>query len=337
MLPRALTWITRISLVLGVVALAFTVWKVGPAVLITHLETIGPWFAVLVAIELVITVCDAGVVYLMSRGVGAPSFRQVCVAQFAGRAVNSVTPGAALGDALRVSLLARECPPQRIVAAVVFASLGQFVTGLAVIAAGTIATALMFAMPLAAEISLLAVGIATATVVVGTVLLVRRGMLSVLARIARRLRLISEARHERWRDQLVEIDRHLRGDERDEHRARAMALVCLSQLLQRGVLWIALLAAGFSLDPAQTVAVISAGVLLTWISALVPMGVGVSEGGNGVLFALIGAPASLGVALAFARRVNQILFAALGFSVLAADRIADKVELPMPQPQPVTR
>jgi hypothetical protein len=45
----------------------------------------------------------------------------------------------------------------------------------------------------------------------------------------------------------------------------------------------------------------------------------------------------LGVALAFARRVNQIIFAALGFPVLAADRIADKVELSLPQPQPVTR
>ena len=338
MLPRTLTWVTRVSLALGVVALAATVWMVGPATLITHLEMIGPWFAVLVAIELVITICDAGVVHAMSRGAGAPSFRQVCVAQFAGRAVNSVTPGAAVGDALRVSLLARDCPQQRIIAAVVFATLGQLVTGLAVVAAGTVATALMFAMPVAAEVALIAVGVVCAAIVVGTVVLVRRGMLSVLARIARRLRLLSAARHERWRDQLVDIDRHLRGDHHDEHRVRAMALVCVSQLLQRGVLWIALLAAGYSLDAAQTIAVLSAGVLLTWISALVPMGVGVSEGGNGVLFALIGAPTSLGVALAFARRVNQILFAALGFSVLAADRIADKVDLPLaPQPQPVTR
>ena len=338
--PAWLRWVTRVSLVFGVIALVATVWMVGPAVLMTHLEMIGPWFAVLIAIELVITLCDAGVVHAMSRGAGAPSYRQVCVAQFAGRAVNSVTPGAALGDALRVSLLARECPTQRIVAAVVFASIGQFVTGLAIVAAGTIATALMFAMPVAAEVILLAVGIATAAVVVGTLLLVRRGMLSVLARIARRLRVISEARHERWRDQLADIDRRLRGDDHNEHRTRAMALICISQLLQRGVIWIALLAAGYSLDAAQLIAVLSAGVLLTWISALVPMGVGVSEGGNGVLFALIGAPTSLGVALAFARRVNQILFAALGFSVLAADRIADKVDdvdALVRQPQPVTR
>ena len=325
---------------LGVVALALTVHVVGPRVLLAHLAMIGPWFAVLLAIELLVTLCDAGVIHSMSRGPSAPSFRQVCIAQFAGRAVNSVTPGGALGDALRVSLLARECSTERIVAAVVFASLGTFITGLAVIAGGTIATALMFEMPVVVEVLLLAVGAITAAAVIGLVLLVRRGMISVLARLARRLHLISEARFEHWRDRLADIDARLRGDIQTEHRSRAIALVITSQLLQRAVLWVALVAAGYSLDAAQLVAVLSAGVLLTWISALVPMGVGVSEGGNGVLFALIGAPASVGVALAFARRVNQIIFAALGFSVLAADRIAHHVDDGtnlVPEPQPVPR
>ena len=44
------------------------------------------------------------------------------------------------------------------------------------------------------------------------------------------------------------------------------------------------------------------------------------------LFTLIGAPPSLGVALALAKRVNQIVFAGLGFGVLAVDRIATQVD-----------
>ena len=40
---------------------------------------------------------------------------------------------------------------------------------------------------------------------------------------------------------------------------------------------------------------------------------------------MIGAPPALGLALAFARRVNQIVFAVLGFIVLAADRVASRV------------
>ena len=329
--PSWLKWITRLSLLAGVIALVVTVWLVGPDTLLAHLETIGPWFALLLVLELAVSMLDAGVVYSMTRGPGAPSARSVFVAQLAGRAVNSVTPGAAIGEALRVSLLARECSPQRIVAAVMFASIGSFVVGLVLIAAGTIATALLFTMPSALELTFHIVGGVCAVLAVALVWLVQRGMVTKLALLGRKLRLISQARHERWRDQLASLDRRL---VENEHRGKAMLLLLASQLLQRGVIWVTLLAAGYSLSGPQLVAILSAGVLLTWASALVPMGVGVSEGGNGALFALIGAPTSLGVALAFARRVNQIIFAALGFSVLAADRIANHVEVDvMPPPE----
>ena len=321
--PAWLTWVTRISLVAGVIALIVTVWLVGPGPLLAHLETIGPWFLLLVVLELFVSLLDAGVIYAMTRGPGAPNARQVVVAQLAGRAVNSVTPGAAIGEALRVSLLARECSPRRIVAAVMFASIGAFVVGLIIIAAGTIATALLFTLPTALEATFHTVGAFCAVLAVSLVVLVRRGMVSQLARFARKLRLLSPARHERWRDQLANLDRRL---VENEHRGKALLLLVASQILQRGAIWVTLVAAGFSLSPPQLVAILSAGVLLTWVSALVPMGIGVSEGGNGALFALIGAPTSLGVALAFARRVNQIVFAALGFSVLAADRLAHHVD-----------
>lgn len=312
-------WITRISILLGVIALAITVWKIGPDVLAAHLQAIGPWFALLIAIELASTFCDAGVLFALTRGRGAPSFRKVCVAQFAGRAVNSVTPGGNLGEALKVSLLARECRAERIVAAVLFGAIGNFVTGLAIVAAGSIATAVMFPLPLAAEIALIGVGVVTAAIVVATLVVVKRGMIALLARGARRMHLISHARYDRWRDRLVEIDRRLVDN---EHRGIAVVLVVISQLLTRGVIWVALVAAGYTLGAPQLVAVLSAGVLLAWLSNLVPMGVGVSEGGNGVLFALIGAAPSVGVAIAFARRVNQIVFALIAFSVLGADRLA---------------
>lgn len=326
-------WITRISLALGVIALVITVWTVGPDVLVAHLRAIGPWFALLIAIDLASTFCDAGVIHALTRGPGEPSFRKVCVAQFAGRAVNSVTPGGNLGEALKVSLLARECSTDRVVAAVLFGALGAFVTGLAIVAAGSIATALMFPLPRPAEIALAGVGLLAAGIVAAMIVVVKRGMLALLARTARRLHLISLARHERWRVRLDDLDRRL---VHNEHRGTAIGLVILSQLLSRGVIWVALVAAGYSLGAPQLVAVLSAGVLLSWLSGLVPMGVGVSEGGNGVLFALIGASPSLGVAIAFARRVNQIVFAVIGFSVLGADRLASASEPELVAP-PVLR
>jgi len=316
--------------VLGLVALVITVWKVGVGTLASHLETIGPWFGVLLAIEAIATLIDAGAVYLLARGPDAPSYRKVCVAQFAGRAVNSVTPGGNLGEALKVSLLARTCSMPRIIAAVMFATLYAFVISLGIVAAGAITTALLFPLPIAGEVALVAAGLVIGGVAVGLVLLIRRGMLCSLARVGRRLHLISAARHDRWHAQLEDLDARLRGELGGAPRRGAIALLVTSQLLLRVVFWVTILAIGYSLGAAQLIAVLSAGILLTWIANVVPMGVGLSEGGNGVLFAAMGAPPSIGVALALARRVNQIVFAAFGFSVLAADRIANHVDAELP-------
>jgi uncharacterized protein (TIRG00374 family) len=331
--PPWLKWVTRISLAIGVVALVVTVWMVGPRALLAHLRDIGPWFGVLFAVELVVSLLDAGVIYSLTRGRGAPTGRQVVVAQLAGRAVNSVTPAATLGEALRVSLLARHCSPQRVLAAVLFAAIGALVFGLAFLAIGALATPLLFALPPALELVFFSVGAASLACAIAVVLLVRRGMVSELARVARRLHLISHARHDRWREKLASLDRRLRGDDQREHRRTAIALLFVSQVLQRVSIWLVLVAAGYSLSFAQVVGILSAGVMLGWLASIVPMGIGLAESGNGALFALLGAPTSLGVALALARRVNQIAFAVLGFSVLAADRVAHQVHASLLHPE----
>jgi hypothetical protein len=328
--PAWLRWTTRISLVFGLVALAITVSAVGVDTLVGHLEAIGPWFLALVAIEGASTFCDAGAIYLMTRGRGGPAFRKVCVAQFAGRAVNSVTPGANLGEALKVSLLARECSTQRIIAGVMYVALTAVVVSLSVVAVGSVITAVVFPVPRAALVALIVAGVVSSAIAIALVVLVRRGMLGALARTARRLRLISAARLATWTEQLADLDARLRGDIQGEHRLGATCLVVLSQILARGGVWAMILASGYSLGGPQLIAILSAGVILGWASNIVPMGIGVSEGGNLALFALIGAPASLGVALALAKRVNQMVFAGLGFGVLAADRIVSHVDHHVP-------
>lgn len=327
-----LRWITRGSLVLGLIALAITVYAVGVDALAAHLRAIGPWFVVLLAIEATGAMCEAGAMYLMTRGKGAPTWRKVYVAQFAGRAVNTVTPGGNLGEALKVSLLARGCSPQRVVAAVMFVALTAITISLAVVAGGTLVTALAFEVPHAAKLALVGAGVVAGVVASGLVVLMRRGMLCAFARGACRMRLISKKRLDTWTESLADVDARLRGDvpAGSDHRMGAAALVLLAQILQRVATCVAIFAAGYSIGAPQLIAVLSAGVVLNWASSVVPMGVGVSEGGNYALFALIGAPASLGLALALARRVNQIVFAALGFGVLAADRIATGVDDRLP-------
>ena len=57
-----------------------------------------------------------------------------------------------------------------------------------------------------------------------------------------------------------------------------------SQALQKALTYVTVLSAGYLLRPGQFLALLSAGVLLGWISTIIPMGLGISEGGNVALF-----------------------------------------------------
>ena len=323
--PAWLRWVTRASLVLGLIALAITVHAVGVHALIAHLRAIGPWFLVVFAIEVGATCCDAGAVFLVARGPGGPRWRHVVVAQFAGRAVNSVTPGANLGEALKISLLARDCEPPRAAAAVMYTAIVNVIVSLSVIALGLLATVMLVPLPLAAELALVAISIGACGGALGLAVLLRRGMLAAVTRVAARLRVLSAARRARWREPLEDLDARLRGERQRGHRAGAFACVVTSQVLSRGLVWVMLFGAGYVVSGPELIAIVSAGVVLNWIANLVPLGLGIAEGGNGVLFAALGAPAALGVALALARRVNHVVFAAIGFAILGLDRLAVRI------------
>jgi uncharacterized protein (TIRG00374 family) len=323
--PDWLRWITRVSIVFGVIGIGVTAYVVGVDTILDHLRAIGPWFVVLLLCEAVATCCDSYAVFLLTRGEGEPSLRDVVVAQFAGRAVNSVTPASNLGEALKVSLLARNCSTGRVTAAVLYAVLASVTMSLTVIAVGTAATAFLFSVPVIAKVALCAAALVSACLGATVVVLVRRGMLTTLTALLARVRVISSARQERWNERLQDLDSRLRGDVGTDHRRGAVLSIAASQVIQKALTYVTVLAAGYELAPGQFLALLSAGVVLGWIATIIPMGLGISEGGNVALFALMGAPTALGVALALARRVNQVVFALLGFTILAADRVASRV------------
>ncbi|HUS29314.1 MAG TPA: lysylphosphatidylglycerol synthase transmembrane domain-containing protein [Kofleriaceae bacterium] len=323
--PRWLHWVTRISIVIGLIALVITVWIVGPHTLWEQLRKIGWFFIALIALEIVTSICDATAIYFMADGPGRPSWRDTVVAQLAGRGINSITPGGNLGEAVKVGLLAQRCSPRRIVAAVMYVNLVAVVINFAVIAVCSAATAFMFDLPRAAFIGLLVGAAVAAAIAVGIMFLIKRGMLSTLSNALAHMHIISKKRRQSWNNTLEEVDRRLRGQD-TAHKSKATLFIAISQIGQKGLTYATVLAAGYMLSPGQFMAYCSAGVLLGWISTIIPMGLGISEGGNVALFSLIGAPASLGLALALARRVNQIAFAIIGFFVLTADRVASRVK-----------
>jgi len=317
--PTWMKWVTRISLVVGIIALIATVYFVGPTAIITHLKAIGWFFIVIIGLEILSSVFDATAVFYMASGPGRPTWKHAVVAQLVGRGVNSITPGGNLGEALKVGLLSQRCSPKRIIAAVMYVTLMIGVVSFAFIAIGTGATAFLFDVPKLGMLLMLVGAVLAIAIAVGIYLLLRRGMLTTLVNTISRLHIISKTRRDKWNKTLGEIDERLRGQD-VAHRRKALFFICLSQTLQKGIAFLVVYAAGYTLSPGQFLALVSAGVLLGWVSTIVPMGLGISEGGNVALFSLIGAPAALGLALSISRRVNQIVFATIGFIVLAGDK-----------------
>jgi hypothetical protein len=161
--PRWVRWVTRIALVAGAIGLIATVWLVGPSTILSHLQKIGWWFAALIAIDLAKTCCDAAAVHALTRGDRAPPYGRVLIAQIAGRAVNAVTPGGNLGEALKASLLAEQTKGSRVVAAVMYCGLASLCISLTMIAIGAPLTAVLLDIHDGLRVGMLIAGAAAAS------------------------------------------------------------------------------------------------------------------------------------------------------------------------------
>jgi len=320
--PPWLRWLSRISLMVGVVAIGLTAWSVGLANVAHHLRSIGWWFALTLGLDVVATAFDAGAIFALARHGPGLSFGRVLVAQMGGRAVNAVTPGGALGEAVKASVLAESVSANRAVAAVVYCGLVSVIVSLSMVALGAPLTGVFLtALPDALRVVLVVGGVLAAGATIGLTVLVSRGMLSSIADLGVKVRLISGKRRERWKRRLEDIDQRLHGTRGSGARRIAAGCVMVSKAIGWVSLYVILRAVGYDVTIGMLAAILSASVILSWMSAIVPMGLGVAETGNYALFSALDAPATVGVALALARRVNQIVFAAVGFTVLGLWRL----------------
>ncbi len=315
--PRWARGFTIAASVVAAVALGVTLQQVGVGTVVDQLRAIGGWFAALVAIEIVAALCDA---LAISGFLGAapprPPFRRVLHAQVAGRAINLVTPLASLGEATKVTLLMRDTDGTRAVAAIARFGMVYVIINLAMIIVGAPVCAL--ALPLPGWLSrTLWLGTAiAAALVIGLALLVRGGLVARAVAGLRRVRLVSAARAAGWTARTADLDQTLRGATLGSWRPGAWALI--SKLLQWVAAWVVLHANGHAPPLAVMAVIATAGTLVNIVANLVPLGLGVAEGGTAALMAALGQPASLGVTMAVARRGVQLLYAAFGLTLLVS-------------------
>jgi hypothetical protein len=313
--------VTRASLVVAAIALVYTINQTGLEKLWSNFQRIGWWWLAVVPMEALITTLDA----LAIRAFLAPDqskvrLRTAILAQLSGRAVNAVAPTGSLGEAIKVSVLTEHVSQSRAVATILLYNVVGFTVELATVAVAAPFMALLLPMPSSMRWMLIISAIVCATISLGLYALVRRGMLASVAGLAMRLRILSKERHERWRERLSAVDDKLKitTGARTRDRVLGISLVTISRLTSMSLSLLLLHAMGDAITVAFVAAYTVGGFVIYMVGSLVPMGIGVTEGGNFEMFKLLGADSSAGVSLVEARRTTLLAYAAIGLVLLTA-------------------
>jgi uncharacterized protein (TIRG00374 family) len=280
------------------------------------------------AFDLASVCCDAFAIHGFLGG--ELPYRRVFAAQASGVAINRLTPANSLGEPVKVTMLMRATSGDHAVAAIVMFNLTTMYIGIAAIALGVPLTALLLDLPHAAAVVAwigLAVLLAVATFVT---LLVRRGALGSLIGALARVRVISQLRAERWHAATAKIDTQLRelGNTNAFGIRRGIAGVFGSRLCNWTGTIVVIHAAGIAMTAPLVVAMLSVGILVTWLSNIIPLGLGIADGTNYAIYDVLGASPEAGLVFTMVNRVRTVVLAMMGLTVMAIANLVDRSERP---------
>jgi len=364
--PTWARWVTRISLILGLVALVFTIRNTGLRAIADYFRRIGWWWIAVVILEIAITSLDAiAIRAFLSPEQVKVKLRSAVLSQLAGRAVNAVTPSGNLGEAVKVSVLVDHVSQSRAVSTILLYNLVSFSVELMIVAVAAPIMVMLVAMPPSLRGLMILTGVICLAIAIVLYALVRRGVLESVARALTRIwvpglanirgwiwkstapsrYLLSQPRYERWQDRLRAVDSKMRlsSGARTRDRWLGIAAVTASRLTSMSLSLMILHAVGESITLGFVAAYTVGGFVIYMISSLVPMVVGISELGNYGLFRALGENPARGVTLVLARRVTLIMYAAIGLGLVTAsetvqrarERQAERAASSGPFPVPV--
>lgn len=316
-----------VMLVVGGIALAWLLRTTSWHELRNVLVGVGAWAAVILALDLTSLCCDAAALHAFMRPEARMvSYARVLGAQASGRAINVLTPFGALGEATKVTMLAEHAPRARVLSSLVLLNVSKLYFSVAVMVVGTPITVLLVDLPHAVK---LMVGIGLAVLVPAMIaigVMIHRGAISSLVGILRRTRIISADRAKGWKEKLGEVDKHIR--ELQSHRTAGTRLglifVAISEVLAHTSTLVIMAAVGVHLTPSLVIGVISVGVLVTWVSSVVPLGLGLADGGNYALYSMLGAGGEHGMFVTMLARARTVTIAILGLCAMAVINIAGR-------------
>lgn len=316
-----LRWVRVIAIVVGVVGFVFVMRQLGWSGLTAVLAETGWWFLVVAAIDVTGAFSDGAAIHLLVRRHATMPYRRAVAAQLAGVGINRLTPGNALGEPVKVAILGEHVPRASAVSSVLMFDVAATCVGVVAIVIGVPLTLLLVDLP--GELA--AVAWAGSAVLVGfgiaLALLVRRGVVGSLVDLLARLRLVKPARAAAWKASTTEIDAMVR--ELPRAKAAFGFLVCSRVLNWVGTVAL-LYASDVPLTPTLVIGVLSVGLLVQWAAHMVPLGLGLADGGTYLLYAALGAPALAGLDFAMVYRARTCVIAGIGLAVLAAISYLDR-------------
>ncbi|MEO8841710.1 MAG: lysylphosphatidylglycerol synthase transmembrane domain-containing protein [Kofleriaceae bacterium] len=317
-------------LVGGGTALAVMMHRLGWANARAVIADVGGWFFVILGLDLVGMALDAGAIHSFMRPESRMvSYWRVLAAQASGRAINIFVPGGVVGEATKVTMLVSHAPRDRVVSSIVLFNLATFYISVAIVLVGVPITLLSVDLP--HELAL-AVWVALAVlvpVVLGIGVVIHRGAIDTALSTARTLGLISKDRAAKWRSKAGELDRHLKELHSDTSPGtrNAIALLLISRVVAWTATTVVLASIGVTLNATLLVGVLSVGVLISWISAIVPFGLGVADGSNYALFDALGASGAHGVFVTLLNRARTLAIALIGLLVMATAHAANRISV----------
>ncbi len=303
----------RITLAVAMIALVFTIRDIGVRTLGTYLRRIGWWWFAVIPMEILCTALDAVTIQAFASP-DKIKLRHTLLAQLAGRAVNAVTPSGNLGEVVKMSVLTDFVSQSRAVATILLYNVVSFSVELLIIAAAVPVVVITVPMPTSLRVVMIVTGVICLAISIGLYALVRRGMLTSLASGLLKLRILSPERYLRWEIKLRAVDDKLRYVEEGRSRDRWLGIAtsfiarCTSMALSLLILH----AVGRSITAPFVAVWIVSSFVIYFASTIVPMGVGISEGGYYSLFRAVGDNPARGVALVIARRCVTVCYATLG-------------------------
>jgi uncharacterized membrane protein YbhN (UPF0104 family) len=144
--------------------------------------------------------------------------------------------------------------------------------------------------------------------------IVRRGAVSTLIDALAALRFVRRERAERWRGKIADLDARVRA-------APGLSRGVLGVLGSRVFNWlgtiVVLHACGIAMTAPLVIAMLSVGILVTWMSNVIPLGLGVADGTNYALYGILGASPSAGLVFTMVNRLRTVAIAAIGLTVMA--------------------